>query len=152
MAEHNGPDDDEREDASFDEEEYRDDRRRVRLDGIVPDVLKRAMLSGLGALFVTEETIRSAVSDMPKDAVRVVMNQADATKDQILGVLAAEIREFLHEIDVGEELSRVLSTMTLEINTQIRMIPDSEDEAEGAELKPDVKTDIKLKRTRKKRK
>ena len=44
---------------------------RGRLEGMVPEVVKRAMLSGLGALFVTEETIRGAVSDMrlPKEAV-----------------------------------------------------------------------------------
>ena len=127
----------------------RDKRLRDVLEGFVPDVVKRAMLSGLGALFVTEETIRSAVSDMPKDAVGYVLQQADNTKDHFLALMATEVRDFLREIDVGEELTRILSTMTLDVHTQIRFVPEEDGEEEG--LRPDVKTDLKLTRTRKRR-
>ena len=127
----------------------RDKRLRDVLEGFVPDVVKRAMLSGLGALFVTEETIRSAVSDMPKDAVGYVLQQADNTKDHFLALMATEVRDFLREIDVGEELTRILSTMTLDVHTQIRFVPEEDGEEE--DLRPDVKTDLKLTRTRKRR-
>ena len=129
----------------------RDKRLRAVLEGFVPDVVKRAMLSGLGALFVTEETIRSAVSDVPKEAVGYVLQQADNTKDQFLSLVATEVREFLGEINVGEELARILSTMTLDIHTQIRFEPDEDAEEGDEDLKPDVKTDLKLTRTRKRR-
>lgn len=134
------------------EEQERDSWLRERLEGIVPGVVKKAMLSGLGAIVVTEETIRSAVTDAPKEAMGYVLSQADNTKDQFLGLVAAEVRDFLREMDVAAELARVLSTMTLQINTEIKFSPNPTEGGGEGEVEPEVKTDVTLKRTRKKKK
>jgi len=53
-----------------------------KLSGLVPDIVRRAVLTGVGALFMTEEGIRNLVGDMkmPKDALAFLMSQADKTR------------------------------------------------------------------------
>ncbi len=134
------------------QERERDSWLKERLEGIVPGVVKKAMLSGLGAIVVTEETIRSAVTDAPKEAMGYVLSQADNTKDQFLGLVAAEVRDFLREMDIETTLARVLSTMTMQINTEIKFSPTQPADSEQGDVEPEVKTDVTLKRTRKKKK
>jgi hypothetical protein len=133
------------------EEELRDrEGLRGRLEGMVPEILKRAMLSGLGAISVTEETIRGAVTDMklPKEAVAYLLEQADSTKDQFLALVAREIREFLTEADLGQEIARALSSMHVEVNMRIGFVPN---ENLPDRVKPVVESEVSVKRRRKKR-
>src|SRR5207302_5978390 len=52
---------------------HRDDKKgedkRGRLEGFIPDIVKRTFYAGLGAVFTTEEGIRKIASDLklPKD-------------------------------------------------------------------------------------
>ena len=49
-----------------------------KLSGLVPDIVRRAVLTGVGALFMTEEGIRNLVGEMklPKDALAFLVAQA----------------------------------------------------------------------------
>ena len=58
-------------------------------------------------------------------------------------VIARETREFLANLNVSEEIAKILTTLSFEIKTEIRFIPNSE-RITGAE--PDVKASVKLKR------
>ncbi len=113
----------ERDDA---EQDRGDPSIRGRLESIVPDVFKKAMISGLGAIFMTEESIRSAVSDMPKDAVNYVVQQAENTKEQLAALIAKEVREFLEGSDLSDELAKLLTKLSLEVRTQVRFVPNDE--------------------------
>src|SRR5215471_9884442 len=44
-------------------------KQRGRLEGFIPDIVKRTFYAGLGAVFTTEEGIRKIASDLklPKD-------------------------------------------------------------------------------------
>lgn len=120
------------------------ERKRSRLEGMVPDIVKKAMVSGLGAIFMTEETIRTTLSDMPKEAVNFLVNQADQTKEQLLNLIAHEVREFLESADLSEELAKVLARLTLDIRTQIRFVPS--EGTEGLALRPDLEYDVQVSR------
>ncbi|HMG21525.1 MAG TPA: hypothetical protein VK607_09425, partial [Kofleriaceae bacterium] len=56
---------------------------------------------------------------------------------------ARETREFLANLNVSEEIAKILTTLSFEIKTEIRFIPNS-DRFVGAE--PDVKASVRLKR------
>ena len=135
-------------------EDEDDSGLRGRLEGILPDTLKRAMLSGLGALFVTEETIRSAVSDMrlPKEAVGYILNQADNSKEQLFSLVANEVGRYLERLDLSEETAKILSKLTLEVNTKISFSPSLDNEKPPFDkIKPDIKTEVSLGKLDKKR-
>src|SRR5260370_14935579 len=68
-----------------------------KLSGLVPDLVRRAVLTGVGALFMTEEGLRNLVGEMklPKDALAFLLAQADRTRSEAVRVVTQEVRRFL---------------------------------------------------------
>jgi hypothetical protein len=101
------------------ERDPRDDRDglpetlRQRLESLVPELVKKTFAAGMGAVFSTEEGIRKLA------------------------------RENLSNLNITEEVAKILTTLSFEIKTEIRFIPNSE-RFGGAE--PDVKASVRLKR------
>src|SRR5437016_14238715 len=88
-----------------------------RLSGIVPDIVRRAVLTGVGALFMTEEGIRNLVGDMkmPKDALAFLIAQADKTRSEVARVVTHEVRRFLESETLRREMWKLLTGVTLEV-------------------------------------
>ena len=81
----------------MDEKDELPDEEAKKLSGLVPDIVRRAVLTGVGALFMTEEGIRNMVTDMklPKDALAFLLSQADKTRTEVARVVTQEMRRFL---------------------------------------------------------
>lgn len=90
---------------------------------VIPDMFRRALMTGIGSVFMTEESIRSALGDlkMPKEAMNYVVTQADRTKRELIATLARELRNFLDNLELDELLANSLQDTTFEINTTIRV-------------------------------
>jgi hypothetical protein len=99
-----------------------------KLSGLVPDIVRRAVLTGVGALFMTEEGIRNLVGDMklPKDALGFLLSQADKTRTEVARVVTQEVRRFLESETLRRELWKVLTGVTLEVNASIQLKPSGE--------------------------
>ena len=119
-------------------EAHEEPRQRGRLKGIIPDIVKRTFYTGLGAVFTTEEGIRKIASDLklPKDVANYLIQSAASTKDEMFRVVGKELRGFLENVNISGELQKLLTSLSFEIKTEIRFIPN--DEA-IAGVKPDVK-------------
>jgi hypothetical protein len=113
--------------------------RRGRLENLIPDIVRRTFYAGLGAVFTTEEGIRKLASDLklPKDVANYLIQQAASSKDELLRVVGKEIRGFLESVNISGEMQKLLTSLSFEIKTEIRFIPN--DEAIGG-----VKSDIKV--------
>jgi hypothetical protein len=116
---------------------------RHRLERLVPELVKKTFAAGLGAVFSTEEGIRKIARESLPEAVGYIASSADGAKDKVFEVIARETREFLANLNVSEEIAKILTTLSFEIKTEIRFIPNS-DRFVGAE--PDVKASVRLKR------
>lgn len=135
------------------EREHRHDRDdtlgetiRQKLEQLVPDLVKKTFQAGMGAVFQTEEGIRriagSARDNLPEVA-GYIASSADSAKDKVFEVVARETREFLSNLNLTEEIAKILTTLSFEIKTEVRFIPNSE-RITGAV--PDVKASVRLKR------
>jgi hypothetical protein len=111
--------------------------KRAKRD-FIPDIVRRTFYAGLGAVFTTEEGIRKIASDLklPKDVANYLIQQAASSKDELLRVVGKELRGFLETVNISGELQKLLTSLSFEIKTEIRFIPN--DEAIGG-VKPDVK-------------
>jgi hypothetical protein len=114
----------------------------------LPDLLKRGILAGIGALFMTEDGVRSILGELklPKEAAQFVINQVGRTKEDLFRMIASEIRGFLDSTNISEELRKALTGMSLEISTTVRFKPDQD------KIKPEMKSVVKVKSKRKKKK
>ncbi len=117
---------------------------RQRLEHLVPELVKKTFAAGMGAVFSTEEGIRKIAREVSlPDVVGYVASSADGAKDKVFEIVARETRDFLANLNLTEEIAKILTTLSFEIKTEIRFIPNSE-RITGAE--PDVKASVKLKR------
>jgi len=117
---------------------------RQRLEHLVPELVKKTFAAGMGAVFSTEEGIRKIARDVSlPDVVGYVASSADGAKDKVFEVIARETRDFLSNLNLTEEIAKILTTLSFEVKTEIRFIPNSE-RLTGAE--PDVKASVRLKR------
>jgi hypothetical protein len=116
---------------------------RHRLERLVPELVKKTFAAGLGAVFSTEEGIRKIARESLPEVAGYIASSADGAKDKVFDVIARETRDFLSTLNVSEEIARILTTLSFEIKTEIRFIPNS-DRFVGAE--PEVKASVRLKR------
>lgn len=108
------------------------------LEGLVPDVVKRTM----SHLLASDDGLRAVLSDknIPKEVVGYLLGQVDATRRGFLRVVSREIRVFLENVDFGGEIAKILTTLSFEVRTEIRFIPNEE------RVVPSVKNTVRVKR------
>jgi hypothetical protein len=117
---------------------------RRRLEALIPEIVKKTFNAGMGAVFSTEEGIRKIAKDINiPDVAGYLATTADTTKDKVLEIVAREVREFLQTMNLGEEIAKLLTTLSFEVKTEIRFIPNSE---KYTGVEPDVKGSVRLKR------
>lgn len=115
------------------------------LGGVVPGIFKRVALSGMGNLLLSEDGLRSILTDnkkLPKEAVNLILGQADAMRREILRIISREIRIFLENMDFGGEIAKILTSVSFEVKTEIRFIPNDQS------VKSQIKNKVKAKQTR----
>ena len=112
----------------MDEKDELPDEEAKKLSGLVPDIVRRAVLTGVGALFMTEEGIRNMVTDMklPKDALAFLLSQADKTRTEVARVVTQEMRRFLESETLRREIWKLLTGVTLEVKATIQLKPSGE--------------------------
>lgn len=118
------------------------------VQGGIPEMVKKAILSGLGTIFLSEEGIRSYLSDLklPKEAVQFLLSQVAKTKEEALRVITEEIRSFLDETQLDDVFRKVLTNISLEISTKVRFVDES------GSLTPKAKAKLRVNREGKARK
>lgn len=118
---------------------------RQRLEHLVPELVKKTFAAGMGAVFSTEEGLRKIAREVSlPDVAGYIAAGADGAKDKVWEIIARETREFLSNLNLTEEIAKILTTLSFEIKTEIRFIPNSE-RLMGSE--PDVKASVRLKRS-----
>lgn len=120
----------------------KDERFRQKIEGFVPDLLKRTFYAGLGAIFTSEEGLRKIANEfsLPKDVANYLITQAQGTKNELFRIVAGEVRGFLESLNLSEELQRLLTSLSFEIKTEVRFIPNDQ------KVKPSVKHSVAVRR------
>ncbi len=112
--------------------------------GLIPEAVKKAILAGVGAVFMTEEGARRLARDwkLPKDVIGFVGQQAQSAKDEILRAIGDEIRRFLQSDLVRREFLKALAENTIEVKMEIRLRPEA-----GGHHRPEVKGTARRRRS-----
>ena len=120
------------------------DSRRRRLEGVIPEIVRRAVELGVEKAQEAPDNLKQFVGDMkvPKDIAHYLLAQIDETKNGLFRVVAKEIRDFLEHTNFEGEVQKLLTTVQFEVNTTIRFTPNDgakrqqeppEDEDDGEE-------------------
>ncbi len=116
--------------------------------GFIAEGVRKALLAGVGALFLTEEGARRLAREwkLPKEVIGFIGQQAQGAKEEILRVFAEEFRRFLESDSVRREFWTALGDKAIEIHAEIRVRRD----ASGA-TRPVVRGSARAKPARKPR-
>jgi hypothetical protein len=108
--------------------------------GGVSDAAKRILTLGLGAYFLTEDTVRRYVKEakLPRDVARSITQNATKGKDELYGFVARELRGFLDKMDLQEELDRFVQHHKIRISAEIEFVQRPSAGAQGEDDEDDV--------------
>lgn len=122
------------------------DREQRRLERLIPEILRRVLEVGYEKLSEGPENVRNLVADLklPKEALGVLLSQLDETKNGLYRAVAKEVRDFLEQTNFAEELAKVLTTLSFEVKTEVRFIPNDQ----RLRATPDIRTKVSVKRDR----
>ncbi len=98
------------------------------LEGVLPDVVRRALAAGVDGWADREEKIRTALEErqLTREAAGSFVKHADSLKREILRIVSKEIRDFLEHMDFSEELAEMLTKLSLEARVELRFIPNKD--------------------------
>jgi hypothetical protein len=96
------------------------------LRGRATDFMKKALVAGVGALFLTEEGIRNLMGELklPKELIGTLLAQADRTKQDVVRILGDELRRFFESAQLHQEILKMLTNVTIEVKTEIKLHPE----------------------------
>jgi hypothetical protein len=139
------------------------DPPRRRLEGVIPELIKRAVELGVEKASEAPDTVKQFVHDLkiPKEIAGYILSQVEETKNGLFRVVAKEMRDFLDHANLSGEMQKLLTTVQFEVSTTIRFRPNDgksdgkgegdrgDDEGKGERgsiPRPEVKTDLFVKR------
>lgn len=149
-----------------------DKSRRRRLEGVIPEIVRRAVELGVEKATEAPDDLRDMVKNMklPKEVAHYLFSQIDETKNGLFRVVAKEIRDFLEHTNFAGEVQKLLTTVQFEVNTTIRFTPndgpkkkkgsippngegappgeaeEGKDDGKSGLPKPEVKTSVNVRR------
>ena len=106
----------------------------------VSESLRKAIGAGIRGVLNNDDGLRKAVKDaVPTEVLGYVMRQVDSAKDEVVKIVGNQTRKFLENLDLGNEIQKVLTSVSLEFRTELRFIPN--DKA----VKPEARVQMKVK-------
>lgn len=104
------------------------------------EMLRKVMSVGLGAAFMTEESVRSALGglNLPKEVLASILQGANRSKEEFLNKVGNETIKLMSKIDFVKEASRFVEEHKFRINAEIEVVRKHSGDS-GLALKTDVK-------------
>ncbi|HXH74519.1 MAG TPA: hypothetical protein VNJ08_06115 [Bacteriovoracaceae bacterium] len=92
-------------------------------DGKLGDLLKKVLTTGVTAAFMTEESVRTLLKDvpLPKDIVGGLVENAKNTKTEFVSSVKNELRSYLDKLDIGREVDKIVEKYDFEVKATISL-------------------------------
>ena len=87
----------------------------------VTDSIRKAVFGGISSLFMSEESLKGQLGELPRDALNYLAGQTEKTRQEFVGVVTREFKAFLDNVDWSKELPKILEGMNIEVRANIRL-------------------------------
>jgi len=90
------------------------------------EMMKKVLTVGVGAFFLTEESLKTLISDfkLPKELLSAILESAQKTKDDFLKSLSKELMSHVMErVDPSALVQELLSKHEIELKMNINFMP-----------------------------
>ncbi len=92
-------------------------------DGKLGDLFKKVITTGVTAAFMTEESVRTLLKDvpLPKDIVGGLLENAKNTKTEFVASVKNELKSYLDKIDISKEIDKIAEKYDFEVKATISL-------------------------------
>lgn len=92
-------------------------------DGKLGDLFKKVLTTGVTAAFMTEESVRTLLKDvpLPKDIVGGLLENAKNTKTEFVSSVKNELKSYLEKIDLSKEMDKIFDKYDFEIKATVSL-------------------------------
>lgn len=92
-------------------------------DGKLGDLIKKVVTTGVSAAFMTEESVRAILKDvpLPKDIVGGLLDNAKNTKTEFVQSVKNELKSYLDKIDLTREIDKIVEKYDFEVKATISL-------------------------------
>jgi hypothetical protein len=102
------------------------------------EMVKKILTVGVGAIFLTEESLRSMVSEfkLPKEFLTGLLDSAGKTKNEFLGKLSSDVLDrIMTRVDAPSLVQEILENNGLDLHVKLSFKPKRKKHAH-ADLEP----------------
>lgn len=96
------------------------------------DLMKKVITVGVGAAFLTEESLKALVSEfkLPKELIAGILEQAGKTKNEFLRTLSQDVlSRVVEKVDPSAILQEFLTKNDVEFTVKLKVKPKSSSES-----------------------
>lgn len=99
----------------------------------VTETIKKIVTAGVSAAFMTEESIRSFVSELklPKETLNLLLQSAAKSKEELMNRVSREIIGIISKIDFVKEASRFVEEHKFRVTAEIEVIRKHDNQSVG---------------------
>lgn len=92
-------------------------------EGKLGDLFKKVVTTGVTAAFMTEESVRALLKDvpLPKDIVGGLVENAKNTKTEFVQSVKNELKSYLDKIDLTREIDKIVEKYDFEVKATISL-------------------------------
>jgi hypothetical protein len=100
-----------------------EDNKDKDKDGKIGDLFKKVLTTGVTAAFMTEESVRALLKDvpLPKDMVGGLLENARNTKTEFVSSVKNELKSYLDKIDLTREIDKIIEKYDFEVKANISL-------------------------------
>ena len=103
---------------------------KVEKDGLksqLSEAMKKVVLTGVGTIFLTEETIRNYLGEfkLPKELMSGFLENASKSKQEFMNAFAKEVANVLSHIDFANEAKKFFENNRMKVTIELSI--DSKD-------------------------
>jgi uncharacterized membrane-anchored protein YjiN (DUF445 family) len=97
------------------------------------DLVKKVLTTGVTAAFMTEESIRTLLKDVPipKELVGSLLENAKNTKTEFVSSVKNELKSYLDKIDLSGEIDKIVEKYDFEIKATVGLKRKKKKGSEG---------------------
>lgn len=101
----------------------KDEKEETKASSLLGEAAKKLFTAGVTAAFMTEEGVRSYLSEvkLPKDILNMVLQGANKSKEELTSRIGKEVIGMIQKIDFVKEASRFAETHKFKITAEIEI-------------------------------
>jgi hypothetical protein len=100
----------------------------------VGETIKKLVTAGVSAAFMTEESVRSFVSELklPKETLNLLLQGANKSKEELMNRVSREVIGMISKIDLVKEASRFVEEHKFKISAEVEVVRKKPQDSSGS--------------------